>query len=612
MELDMESEHPWMPGDDSEPLTREKRGEGKGGPHELQELRRYLEDAFAKQAATLQELKVQLRGASTVHTFTIPAPRSASPREADADTVTESWEAAASPGTSSFNDRAPSRLSAASGRSGSSLAVPAPAVPSAIAQQSSTYPRESAGPVPSMGARQSFFRGALQAHMKKANVAGQSLAMQRRASSAGYDDDGSAGIKGLAQRLVGWPYFTHFIMLLILANVILLGIEVDVSSSLGVNDVPQSFGIINLVIVGVFVVEVTLKLLAMGCSTYWLGPDSAWNIFDFCIVAVSVSESLINFWAEAVSDGPSETDGSNAQQLFASLLRLARALRGIRVVRLFRYVSALRTLVLSIVGTTASLFWTLVMLMILFYGFGIALTQLVVDHCRLQTIAAQEDPNAIPSCPNDLGMYWASIPESMLTLFMAISGGLSWDDAMRPLRQVSSLALALVILYIVIAVFAVLNVVTGVFCNTAIESASADKEVATIKQARKRAAQIDQLKDIFKELDHSGSNNISLQDMEEAIDTKKLSHFLDSIGISTDDVWTFFMLLDRDENGLIDIEEFVSGCMQLNGPAKSLQLAKMSYENKLTRQALKKISGEFRSLSERINRLAPREQLLEI
>ena len=75
--------------------------------------------------------QVQLRGASTVHTFTIPvsrrsrlvggdffclrnrkvsgssgaglglgpsfskAPRSASPREADADTVTESWEAAA-------------------------------------------------------------------------------------------------------------------------------------------------------------------------------------------------------------------------------------------------------------------------------------------------------------------------------------------------------------------------------------------------------------------------------------------------------------------------------------------------------------------------------------
>ena len=35
-----------------------------------------------------------------------------------------------------------------------------------------------------------------------------------------------------------------------------------------------------------------------------------------------------------------------------------------------------------------------------------------------------------------------------------------------------------------------------------------------------------------------------------------------------------------EESGEITIDEFVSGCMQLHGPAKSLQLAKMSFENK--------------------------------
>ena len=40
------------------------------------------------------------------------------------------------------------------------------------------------------------------------------------------------------------------------------------------------------------------------------------------------------------------------------------------------------------------------------------------------------------------------------------------------------------------------------------------------------------------------------------------------------------MLLDSDQRGVIDLDEFVSGCLQLHGPAKSLQLAKMSYENK--------------------------------
>lgn len=31
------------------------------------------------------------------------------------------------------------------------------------------------------------------------------------------------------------------------------------------------------------------------------------------------------------------------------------------------------------------------------------------------------------------------------------------------------------------------------------------------------------------------------------------------------------MLLDADKNGTIDLDEFVAGCMQLHGPAKSLQ-----------------------------------------
>ena len=45
----------------------------------------------------------------------------------------------------------------------------------------------------------------------------------------------------------------------------------------------------------------------------------------------------------------------------------------------------------------------------------------------------------------------------MLTLFMAISQGLNWEDAMEPLRDVSALAVGLVILYVVITVFAILN-----------------------------------------------------------------------------------------------------------------------------------------------------------
>ncbi|CAL1144918.1 unnamed protein product, partial [Cladocopium goreaui] len=254
-----------------------------------------------------------------------------------------------------------------------------------------------------------------------------------------------------------------------------------------------------------------------------------------------------------------------------------------------------RTLALCIVSTVGSLLWTLVLLVLLFYTFGVLLTQLVTDHCRDRNILEQEDANATPSCPKEF-YYWRTVPDSMLTLFMSIAGGLSWEDALTPLRGVSALAVIFMVIFIVITVFAVLNVVTGVFCNTAIESANADKDIAVIKQLQKQASHVEALRKIFEEIDADSLDVVSIQDLEEAMSQKKLSSFLESMGISTEDVWTLFMIMDNDQTGLVNLEEFVRGCLQGRGPAKSIQLVKMSYENKVTRQALKKVGIEIRGV----------------
>ena len=87
------------------------------------------------------------------------------------------------------------------------------------------------------------------------------------------------------------------------------------------------------------------------------------------------------------------------------------------------------------------------------------LAQLVQDHCRFEAIVATGDSNAVPYCNDDvLRKYWSSIFESMLTLFMAISGGLSWGEAMDPLKDFSFVAVACMVVYVLIAVFAVMNV----------------------------------------------------------------------------------------------------------------------------------------------------------
>jgi len=309
------------------------------------------------------------------------------------------------------------------------------------------------------------------------------------------------------------------------------------------------------------------------------------------IVAVSVTETAVDYVVQSMAD----TSSSNSLRAMRTL-RLVRTLRGLRIIRVFRYFSALRGLILSIFSTMGSLLWTLLLLLILFYSFSCIFTQLVTDYCRFETIQNTTDLNAAPECPEELGSYWGNIMDSMITLFMSITGGINWEEAYTPLRQVSVVALWLMNLYIVIGFFTILNVVTGVFVNTAIESASADKDIATLKQMEKRNEILASLREVFMEMDETTRYEVSIEDLEDAFNQNKLSTFLESLGISTDDVWGLFCLLDTDHNGAVDLDEFVRGCMQLRGPAKSLQLAKMSFENKVTRRAIRNLADQMQDV----------------
>lgn len=436
-------------------------------------------------------------------------------------------------------------------------------------------------------ARMSFARNMYTDHIQKAKDA----AAKEFSSKVFMDEDleGTgfcARLRSCALRIVTAPVTAHFVMALILLNLILLGVEVDVSARLGANDIPGWFDVVNAIIVMVFVLELGFMMLGYGLNKFFFGRDKWWNVFDFAIVTLSALETLVQLWAP----------GLLAEMRYMRFLRLARALRGMRVVKLLRYVSALRTLIFSIISTTGSLMWTLVLLLLIFYCFSVILTQIVTDFCREQTVNLLGDDNAVPRCPPELQMYWSSIPESILTLYMAISGGVSWIEPLQPLREVSALAVACLLLYVVLTVFAVLNVVTGVFCHTAIESATADKEIVVMSQMQKQATQAAALRDMFNEIDGDDSGMVSVQELKAALETSKMSSFLESMDISTQDVWTLFMLIDSDQNGLIDLDEFVTGCQQLHGPAKSIQISRMSHENKVTRQTIKKLIAEIHDL----------------
>merc|ERR1711933_291595 len=67
---------------------------------------------------------------------------------------------------------------------------------------------------------------------------------------------------------------------------------------------------------------------------------------------------------------------------------------------------------------------------------------------------------------------------------------------------------------------------------------------------------------------------------------EKCQAYLETLGIDLSDAWSLFKMLDSDGGGTIDVEEFVSGCLNLKGSAKAVHIAKMEHDSRMMRQLL--------------------------
>merc|ERR1719201_582068 len=63
-----------------------------------------------------------------------------------------------------------------------------------------------------------------------------------------------------------------------------------------------------------------------------------------------------------------------------------------------------------------------------------------------------------------------------MTLFYAVTGGADWEPLANPIKDADSFFYFLFFFYIAFAAFAVLNVLTGMFVDTAMQVAQQDEE----------------------------------------------------------------------------------------------------------------------------------------
>jgi len=382
--------------------------------------------------------------------------------------------------------------------------------------------------------------------------------------------------------------FSYLTTTVVLMNCLLIGAQTDfLIQNLNGDHAPSYFGTLDGLFCALFTTELCCRFMAFGWSFFWM-EGWGWNIFDLVVVSMQLIDIILHACFRRLNI---ESDPSTDRMLM--LLRLLRLLRIMRLMRVLRLVDELRTIVSGIVGSLKSLFWTLVLLTLGMYAFGVCVTQLVADH--LISVAEIGGVPATSQNTQDLKYWYGSLVRTVLSLFEAICGGVSWDAMVNPLLEdVSWVMVLFYCIYIAFCLFAVMNSVTGVFCEKATQKVRADQEEFLANVCRKTFAK----NNLALGLKPRHEQLMTWKEFSAQMHTLEFRDFFKAIDVCASEAEGLFSLLDVERKGAIDFEQFMHGILKLRGPAKSLDLTLLMNE---TDQMYGSITKHMKSVDDKLN-----------
>lgn len=365
--------------------------------------------------------------------------------------------------------------------------------------------------------------------------------------------------RGHVKQIVLSPVFDMLIGVVVVFNSLLLGLQVNHEATVGEDSF--SFNTMEYLCTAVFTVEFLLRLSVFGRS-YFRGKERMWSALDALLVSLS--------WVDIVMTtalGDIELSGPSAQA--GKLLKVARLARIMRILRVFRFFIKIRIMASMILGSMASLFWLFVLLFGVIYVFAIVITKGAADWL----LPAQADnANLFDASYARVQLSWGSVPKAMYTLLMSITGGVSWGEPAGDAQPLGLPYFACFLFFIFFCFFSVLNIVTGLFVDGAIQQASNDRASVQQRAEIKKKQTMNSILEVLREIDVDNSHFISKEEWYNALKDDSIVPMLDSLEITTTDAEHLWNLLDRNSDGVIEIHEFVEGMSKFKGAATGIDM----------------------------------------
>lgn len=365
--------------------------------------------------------------------------------------------------------------------------------------------------------------------------------------------------RSMVSSVVSSHYFDIVSGTIILGNAIVMGMETDLVAKTG--ESAQVYTHLTLAFNIWYIVELLMRFIKAGWGLFF-GRDWRWGWFDLVLLMTSIGDMI----AESAS-----LTGLQAGRTVRTI-RLFRVARVLRVVRMLRYVREFRKIVFSLATSVQTLLWSMLLMVFVMFCFGVFFTQSATDFVRIS-----EEPHYDEE---DLNASFGSLLRSMYSLYLAITAGRGWGELSDLLEGVHPAVMAIFIIYVSVSIFGLMNVVTAVFVESAMASSQHYKDLLVQEKMLMDQTRVRHMKEIFRVIDIDGSGSISMEEMQAFVQNPELDlqSYFEALDINATDTVTLFKLLDHDQSGEVDIDEFCDGCMRLRGMARSFDLHTMRYE----------------------------------
>eukprot|EP00929_Paragymnodinium_shiwhaense_P002628 TRINITY_DN102938_c0_g1_i1.p1 TRINITY_DN102938_c0_g1~~TRINITY_DN102938_c0_g1_i1.p1 ORF type:complete len:959 (+),score=196.80 TRINITY_DN102938_c0_g1_i1:162-3038(+) len=235
----------------------------------------------------------------------------------------------------------------------------------------------------------------------------------------------------------------------------------------------SGYDVLETIFLIIFTMEILVKVPLSGPRVHFFGDDWAWNWFDCIIVGFALLDVMLV--AAASEPGPEEgadpdDDGQFSQVSIIKVARLARLTRLLRLIKLMRLkiFKELQLMVKGVVAGLRTLFWAIVLLLLLVYLAAVLLRQ-TVGEAQIRRDDGYET------------VLFSSVAWSMFTVFRLFMGDTSLADGTPLVAHLWERytwyfggPYAVFMLFIVFGIF---NMVTAVFVENVIDSAQAKKQL---------------------------------------------------------------------------------------------------------------------------------------